>query len=241
MAGQNLTNGLNHLAMQSNCDLVLYHGGKPAWNTNTNTTANATAGSGSCYAVLKQNGELVVRRNVHYILWTSAKKAKKGKYALVLDGAGRIGIYGQRRWVSNNQKEEVHELSRPVVSTEYVLQSGGHWRLSPGKKLKYREYELGLSRCNLEINSTRTGRTLWQTNTKAASCFVELESNGELMVKRGSQRLWSSGRKGERGKYVAVLRFDGRLAVYGSLLWSNAQWDDYSSIKEEMMTWAMGQ
>ncbi|KAG0460590.1 hypothetical protein HPP92_020887 [Vanilla planifolia] len=196
----------------------------------------------SCYAVLKQNGELVVRRDVHYLLWTSAKKAKKGKYVLVLDPAGHIGIYGTRRWISNNQREmeqgqetTAPASGRPSPSSEstwdYVLySSSGHGRLTTGTKLKYGEYELGFSRhCNLAINNTRTGRTLWQTNTNAATCFLELDSNGELTVKHGSQRLWSNNKKGDRGRYVAVLGFDGRFAIYGPLLWSNAKFDDISS------------
>ncbi|KAH0454750.1 hypothetical protein IEQ34_016674 [Dendrobium chrysotoxum] len=247
MPGQNLTNGPHHLSMQPNCDLVLHHSGKLVWTTNS-TFNSSSNGNGSCYAALKQNGELVVRRDVHYILWTSAKKAKKGKYALVLDSTGRLGIYGSRRWVSNNPKEHGPGATRPgsTIDTEYVLHSGK--RLLMGKTLKYREYELGLSKyCNLVINSTRSGKTLWQTNTKAATCFLELENNGELMVKHGSQRIWSSNRKGDKGRYIAVLRFDGRFAVYGPILWFNAKFDDSTKndyppidmIKEEIITWEM--
>lgn len=254
MPGQNLTHGSHHLAMQRNCDLVLHHSGKPVWASNS--TADDSVGGNDCYAALKQNGEFVVRRDVHYILWTSGKKAKKGKYALVLDAAGHLGVYGPRRWTSNNPKESASPPSvHPghVVSTsEYVLQSGR--RLTPGRNLNYGEYELGLSRCNLEINNTKSGRTLWQTNTKAATCFVELASNGELMVKHGSQKLWSSNRKGGNGRYVAVLRFDGRFAVYGPLLWSSGKIDGDSSladlspppppppvdfIKEKIIMWGM--
>ncbi|XP_020590200.1 mannose-specific lectin-like [Phalaenopsis equestris] len=245
MPGQNLTNGPHQLSMQPNCDLVLQRSGKLVWTTNS--TFNSTNdGDRSCYAALKQNGELVVRRDVHYILWTSAKKAKKGKYVLILDSTGQLGIYGSRRWISSNPKER-GPASRPnsAVQTDYVLHSGK--KLLMGKKLKYREYELGLSKCNLVINSTRSGRTLWQTNTKAETCFLELENNGELMVKHGSQRIWSSNRKGDKGKYVAVLGFDGRFAVYGPALWFNAKIDDstgdeYSPIdmiQEEMMMWGM--
>ncbi|KAG0460582.1 hypothetical protein HPP92_020879 [Vanilla planifolia] len=250
MAGQNLTNGSHQLTMQANCDLVLYHSGhydKPMWKSNSSMSrgdgdSNNNQRNRSCYAVLKQNGELVVRRDVHYLLWTSAKKAKKGKYVLVLDPAGHIGIYGTRRWISNNQREmeqgqetTATASGRPSPSSEstwdYVLySSSGHGRLTTGTKLKYGEYELGFSRhCNLAINNTRMGRTLWQTNTNAATCFLELDSNGELTVKHGSQRLWSNNKKGDRGRYVAVLGFDGRFAIYGPLLWSNAKFDDISS------------
>lgn len=254
MPGQNLTNGAHHLAMQTNCDLVLHHSGKPVWSSNT-TIGGSVAGA-DCYATLKQNGEFVVRRDVHYILWTSVKKTKKGKYALVLDAAGHLGIYGQRRWTSNNPKESTSPpATRPgqVMSTsEYILHSNR--RLMLGRKLKYGEFELGLSRsCNLEINSTKSGKTLWQTNTKSAStCFVELESNGELMVKHGSQKLWSSNRKGSNGKYVATLRFDGRFAVYGPMLWStgkdSGEWAAVNNFhpppavdwfKEKIITWGM--
>ncbi|KAK8947853.1 Curculin-1 [Platanthera guangdongensis] len=254
MPGQNLTNGAHHLAMQTNCDLVLHHSGKPVWNSNTSIIASVT--STDCYATLKQNGEFVVRRDVHYILWTSAKKTKKGKFALVLDTAGHLGIYGQRRWTSNNPKESTSPpatLPGQVLPTsEYILHSGR--RLMLGRKLKYGEFEFGLSRsCNLEINSTKSGKTLWQTNTKSAStCIVELESNGELMVRHGSQKLWSSNRKGSSGRYVAALRFDGRFAVYGPMLWSigrdGSEWIAVNNFqpspsvdwfKEKIIKWGM--
>ncbi|XP_026662771.1 mannose-specific lectin CEA-like [Phoenix dactylifera] len=99
MAGQNLTNGQYRLAMQFNCDLIFYEGENPIWGANT-------VGQGDdCYLALKHNGELVVRRSVHYTLWSSSSKSKKRKYALVLDGNGKLGIYGQRRWTSGNRKE----------------------------------------------------------------------------------------------------------------------------------------
>ncbi|XP_008811517.2 mannose-specific lectin 2-like [Phoenix dactylifera] len=217
MAGQNLTNGQYRLAMQSNCDLVLYEGETPTWTA-------STAGKGNdCYLGLKHNGELVVRRNVHYTLWSSSNKSKKGKYALVLDGHGKLGIYGQRRWASSNQKE-TGVLDRSVVSTEYVLYSGE--RLAPPKKLKYKHYELGFKKCNLVISDSRTGKVLWQTSTEANSCYAQLEADGELTVKHRNNRLWSSNKKSENGPYVAVLRFDGRLNVYGPLIWSLDRKDD---------------
>ncbi|KAG0448113.1 hypothetical protein HPP92_027994 [Vanilla planifolia] len=249
MAGQNLTNGSHQLAMQANCDLVLYHSAhydKPVWKSNLHIARDGEGNNyqrnRSCYAVLKQNGELVVRRDVHYLLWTSAKKAKKGKYVLLLDPAGHIGIYGTRRWISNNHRETEQGQETTALSSErhnpalgstwdYVLySSSSHGRLTAGTKLKYGEYELGFNRhCNLAINNTVTGKTLWQTNTSADTCFLELDSNGELTVKHASQRVWSNNKRGDRGRYVAVLGFDGRFAVYGPLLWSNVKFDGISS------------
>jgi len=219
MSGQNLTNGPHQLAMQSDCDLVLYNNGKPTWRANIGHKGK------NCYLGLKQTGELVVRRNVHYTLWSSNARSKKGKYALVLDGSGALSVLGTRRWSSNNQKEigrpPAEGEHRPVVETEYVLHSGQ--RLTLGRKLVYREYELAFNRCNLVINNTMSGKTLWQTNTKSNGCYLQLENNGELALKHVNQRLWSSNKKSDNGVYIAVLRFDGRLAVYGPMLWSNVQ------------------
>ncbi|XP_010931235.1 mannose-specific lectin 2 [Elaeis guineensis] len=212
MAGQNLTNGQYRLAMQANCDLILYEGEIPIWGANT-------VGRGDdCYLGLKQNGELVVRRGVHYTLWSSSIKSKKGKYALVLDGNGRLGIYGQRRWTSSNQKE-VGLLDGSTVTTEYVLFSGD--RLMPPRKLKYKNYELEFMRCNLVIKDDQSERILWQTSTDARSCYARLETDGELTVKHKGQLLWGSNRKGSNGPYIAVLRFDGRLDVFGPLRWTH--------------------
>ncbi|XP_020102021.1 mannose-specific lectin 3-like [Ananas comosus] len=218
MAGQNLTNGYYRLTMQPNCDLVLYDNyDTPIWQTNT------AGGGQNCYVTLKPNGEMVVRRDVHYTLWSSASKSKKGKYALVLNSNGRLGIYGQRRWSSNNQKD-AKVLSRSEVKTEYVLFSGQ--RLSPPRKLKYRNYSLGFSKCNLVIRDERSEKALWQTNTDGNDCYLQLENDGELSVKRSGERVWSSNKRGESGEYIAVLRFDGRLHVYGPQVWSNESRED---------------
>ncbi|XP_072996673.1 mannose-specific lectin 2-like [Typha latifolia] len=226
MAGQNLTNGRYRLSMQSNCDLVLYDGDEPAWRTNT-----ADKGK-DCYLGLKQNGELVVRRNVHYTLWSSSNKSKKGKYALVLNDHGKLGVYGQKRWSSNNQKE-VGVMTRSVVGTSYVLYSGD--RLSPPKKLRYKNYELSFTKsCNMIIKEERSGKVLWQTSTQGNGCYLQLEEDGELAVKRSNQRLWSSNKKFENGNYIAVLRFDGRLNVYGPLVWSNEEVQDDSAMSSAL-------
>ncbi|PKU77105.1 mannose-specific lectin 2-like [Dendrobium catenatum] len=225
MPGQNLTNGPYLLAMHHNCRLVLYNNTQPSWSTNA--TAN---GNSDCYLVLTQRGELVVRRSVHYALWSSGARSKKGKYALVLDAKGRIAIYGHRRWSTSNPNGlgGPEDLAIEEPATEYVLQSGH--RMLAGDKLKYKEYELAFWRCNLVINHTRSGRWLWQTNTKVtqgpAGCYLQLESSGELSVKNGAQRLWSSNKRTDSGLHLAVLRFDGRLAVYGPLVWSNVRMDD---------------
>ena len=127
------------------------------------------------------------------------------------------------RWSSNNQ-----EIGQPpagkhwtAVETEYVLYSGQ--RLTLGRKLVYREYELAFNRCNLVINNTVSSKTLWQTNTKSNGCYLQLETNSELVLKHVNQRLWSSNRRSDNGMYIVVLRFDGRLGVYGPQLWSNVQ------------------
>ncbi|KAG0465207.1 hypothetical protein HPP92_019371 [Vanilla planifolia] len=227
LPSQNLTNGPHVLSIQPHCRLVLSTAGATIWAT------NATSNSGDCYLAVTQKGELVLRRAFHYAVWSSGAKAtKKGKYALVLDAEGRIAVYGHRRWSTSNPKSlgSPDEKAEEAASAEYVIHSGH--KMAAGEKLRYREYELAFSKCNLVINDTRTGRWLWQTNTKEpkppppAKCFVELESSGELSVKSGNHRLWSSNKRTDSGRHIAVLRFDGRLAVYGPLVWANVRLDD---------------
>ncbi|KAG0462023.1 hypothetical protein HPP92_020499 [Vanilla planifolia] len=45
----------------------------------------------------------------------------------------------------------------------------------------------------------------------------------------GASGCGATTRKRDRGRYVAVLGFDSRFAIYGPLLWSNAKFDDISS------------
>ncbi|XP_039132270.1 mannose-specific lectin CEA-like [Dioscorea cayenensis subsp. rotundata] len=220
--GQNLTNGDFQLSLQPNCELIITDAVKTIWRANT-------SGQGSdCYLGFKHNGELVVRHGVHYILWSSGVKSKKGKYALLLDSNGKLNIFGQRRWISNNQKVLGENNMRTVITTEYVLHSGH--RLNPGKHLSYQNLTFGLSHCNLVINDTDSGRILWQTNTKARGCYVQLDANGELTVKHSKQRLWSSNKRGDNGAYIGVLRYDGRFGVYGPLLWDSDKKDTVDAL-----------
>ena len=91
----------------------------------------------------------------------------------------------------------------------------------PPRKLKYKNYELEFMRCNLVIKDDQSERILWQTSTDARSCYARLETDGELTVKHKGQLLWGSNRKGSNGPYIAVLRFDGRLDVFGPLRWTH--------------------
>ncbi|KAG0462022.1 hypothetical protein HPP92_020498 [Vanilla planifolia] len=142
--------------MQANCDLVLFHSGhydKPMWKSNSSMSRGDGDGNNnqrnrSCYAVLKQNGELVVRRDVHYLLWTSAKKAKKEStsrprprrphwhlWHTPLDQQQPEGNGARPR----NNSTGVGKAHPSSESTwDYVLySSSGHGRLTTGTKLKY--------------------------------------------------------------------------------------------------------
>ncbi|WOL16522.1 mannose-specific lectin 3-like [Canna indica] len=76
--------------------------------------------------------------------------------------------------------------------------------------------------CNLVLYNKGSG---FQSNTHGAghNCTLSLTDRGNLVITSSLSTVWRSpvpGSEGKRGKYAAVLRPDGQLAVYGPAVWS---------------------
>ncbi|KAJ6806911.1 mannose-specific lectin 3-like [Iris pallida] len=102
-----------------------------------------------------------------------------------------------------------------------VLLTGGV--LATDSQLSY----LGLSfvmqdDCNLVLYNKGSG---FQSNTHAngVNCSLTLNDLGQLIIHSSDKStVWTSpvSTTGKKGKYAAVLRPDGQVAVYGPALWS---------------------
>ena len=92
--GQSLTSGRVELAMQYDCNLVLYDNGKPIW-------ASGTYGSGSsCYAAMQTDGNFVVYDNRNNPLWASNTGGANGNYILILQKDRNLVIYSKPLWAT---------------------------------------------------------------------------------------------------------------------------------------------
>ncbi|KAJ0973166.1 hypothetical protein J5N97_021125 [Dioscorea zingiberensis] len=205
------------LVMQKDCNLVNHHKGKLIW------TSNTTGEAGYCYLTVNNYGSAIIKGNYHYTVWSSPASTANvsGDHVFILQWNGGLGVYGPSIWSSTN-KGELGSSAISADTTDYVVYS--YSVLPAGRIAKYKEFELDLEdSCNLILRRTDTGKVLWQTNkfSDSCDCFVTLDGNGELFVKhRRREILWRSGTSSTGGLYVLVLRYDARLVIYGSQVWT---------------------
>lgn len=165
----------------------------------------------------------MLRDNFHYPVWRSGSKSAPGEYAFVLQWNGALGAHGPVLWSSSN--DITLSDPNPMVSThDYLVYAGQITPVSYGIVLTYKNFQLRLRNdCNLILNDTATGSTLWQTNSYSPynDCFVLVDHFGELLVKhRRREILWRSGvRLPKPSSPVLLLRYDGRIAVYSEQIW----------------------
>ncbi|KAG1371455.1 Mannose-specific lectin 1 [Cocos nucifera] len=91
--------------------------------------------------------------------------------------------------------------------------------------------------CNLVLYNNRRG---FQSNThgNGDNCTLTLNDLGQFVIRGASgSAVWNSVLRGNytRGKYAAVLRPDGEIAVYGPAVWSTPNYG-FSSTKDTIST-----
>ncbi|KAK1298749.1 Curculin-1 [Acorus calamus] len=90
-AESSLTYGHYKMAMQVDCNLVVYDKGDAVWHTNT-----AGKGFRNCFLKMQSDGDLVIySKNGRHRLWSSGTRVGGRKnYNLVLQPNGNVVIYG---------------------------------------------------------------------------------------------------------------------------------------------------
>ncbi|XP_039145765.1 mannose-specific lectin CEA-like [Dioscorea cayenensis subsp. rotundata] len=204
------------LVMRKDCNLVSHYKGEFAWASNTSGAADY------CYLAVSNYGAAVIKGNYHYPVWTSPITSNiSGDYVLILQWNGGLATYGPSIWSSTN-KAEFGSIEIKNETKDYVVYS--YSVLPIGPIATYKDFHLVLEdSCNLVLRRTDSGKVLWQTNKYSDShdCFVTLDGNGELFVKhRRREILWRSNSRSTPGLYVFVLRYDARLVIYGSQIWT---------------------
>ncbi|KAK1270346.1 hypothetical protein QJS04_geneDACA007692 [Acorus gramineus] len=103
-AEHSLTYGDYMLAMQADCNLVVYDKGSAVWHTNT-----AGKGYRDCYLKMQSDGDLVVySKDGSHRLWSSHTGDGGHKnYELILQPNRNVVIYGPAIWQANT-----HAVSR---------------------------------------------------------------------------------------------------------------------------------
>ncbi|KAK1271832.1 hypothetical protein QJS04_geneDACA007685 [Acorus gramineus] len=92
-AGRSLQYNGYALAMQKDCNLVLYDAGYEVWST-------GTAGMGKkCYLYMQGDGNLVIRNGTGPV-WSTGTSIGVGQYALVLKPNRDVVILGGAVWAA---------------------------------------------------------------------------------------------------------------------------------------------
>ncbi|XP_020592386.1 mannose-specific lectin 2-like, partial [Phalaenopsis equestris] len=74
--------------------------------------------------------------------------------------------------------------------------------------------------CNLVLYNKAAG---FESDTSGAGtkCTLTLSDHGQLVIKNGNgKQVWSSPGGNKKGEYVAVLRPDGQVNIFGPQIWS---------------------
>ncbi|KAK1298645.1 Mannose-specific lectin 2 [Acorus calamus] len=113
-AEHSLTYAHYTLAMQVDCNLVVYDKGNAVWHTNT-----AGKGYRDCYLKMQSDGDLVVySKDGKHRLWTSHTGDGGHKnYELVLQPNRNVVIYGPAIWQANT-----HAVSSTINDIEMVTE-----------------------------------------------------------------------------------------------------------------------
>ncbi|MQL77512.1 hypothetical protein Taro_009935 [Colocasia esculenta] len=118
--GQSLQLNNYVLTMQSDCNLVLYDGGRAVWASGSNGRGS------SCRVTMQRDGNLVVYDGNGTPVWASGTASATGNYALVLQRDGNLVIYGPAIWATGtNAPGAVAAVGASVPKSAVVTSHGG--------------------------------------------------------------------------------------------------------------------
>lgn len=228
-------NGRFHLIMQSDCNLVLYEGGRALWASNTHNR-----GFG-CFVRMQGDGNLVVYDSNETPLWASNTVGRSNP-TLQVEDSGDLVMYsgGRAVWRTNTAQRAPepdrpgrpgggsgggsggggggYDRDRPWQGAD-VLRSGDELRNDREDSISSArgDYRLTLRRsCELEVADSRgwNARVRWSAGTAYAgrNCRLVLRNNGELILIADGRTIWGTGSSGRDA--IAYVDRDGYLVVY---------------------------
>ncbi|XP_078165522.1 curculin-1-like [Carex rostrata] len=117
---QEINEGSCRLAMQKDCNLVLYDSGMPIW-------ASGTYGAGeNCYLSMQYNGNLVLYSRKKALWFSNTRQPDEGNYSLVLqrDWDCNVVLYGRALWSTQKNPVGTANVTISSDSTEPVVIAG---------------------------------------------------------------------------------------------------------------------
>jgi DNA-binding beta-propeller fold protein YncE len=194
------------VAMQTDGNLVVYHGKQWLWSAET-------GGHPGAYAAYQGDGNLVVYSPSNKPLWASGTSAGAGSFAAIQND-GNFVIYasqgGAALWSSMQALSD--------LLPDWLLQPG-HYLYSPNHKYVFvMQYDGNL----VLYNSAK--KALWASNTKSPGARATYQADGNFVVYSTAKKaLWASGTKAGPGSFLTVQN-DGNVVIYatptGHAIWA---------------------
>jgi hypothetical protein len=231
------SNNRYHLIMQSDCNLVLYEGGRALW-------ASGTHGRGQgCRAVMQGDGNFVVYTGGQAPVWASNTAGRSGA-SVRLEDSGNLQVLsgGRAVWQSNTAQGGGGDRDRgdrpgrpdrpdrpPSAAGQNLLHAGQALYADDQIRSRTGRYHLILQTdCNLVLYEG--ARALWATGThgRGRDCRAVLQTDGNLVVyDQGGTALWRSNTTG-RTSATLQLEDNGDLSLYsaGRAYWTSGSRQD---------------
>ncbi|XXG85323.1 hypothetical protein AAC387_Pa11g0419 [Persea americana] len=203
------------LTLQEDCCLAISKNGSAiVWEKHINASI--------CELTLLNTGELLLFGQSAEPLWVSTKGGPPGEYVLVLTEM-HMAVYGPSRWANSPSprpplsRTDVDMSANSILFPEQILSSG--------KSIKNGNWELKIQDdCNLVLSNFGNG--IWSSKTskgEAAACHLKMELTGDAVIyDESGDQIWSSNTSGV-GHSVLVLRNDGKLVIYGPVIWTSGK------------------
>lgn len=209
-AGQFLHDATGRMTfiMQTDGNLVAYHGGKPAWSSKTNNHPGSKAD-------LQSDGNLVVYSDAGRVLWSSHTNGRGPGTRLVTQESGDVVLYqgSVRIWGTSPNSTSASTLtsgsrlgsgnsladstgrSRLIMQTDgnLVLYQSGTARWNSGTGHFPGSHLILQSDGNLVIYDT-TGRPRWDTRTSSNGSATRLavQTDGNVVLYSGTAAIWNT-------------------------------------------------
>lgn len=212
--GQDLRspNGQFRLALQTDGNLVLYG---PDRGNGPVRTDWGTRGRGTTALAMQSDGNLVLYAGSAALWQSQTRTQSTGANRLVVQDDGNVVVY------SPTNVAQWHSGTRENWS---ALKPGE--QLRPGESITAADGSFRLlfqaDDRNLVVYD-RTNRAVWEARTRnLGGDLVRMQTDGNLVVYRGSTALWQSGTSNNPGAAV-TMQADGNLVVYrnGAAIWDS--------------------
>ncbi len=215
-------NGRYRVAMQSDCNLVVYDGARPLWSSRTDRRG------ANCSAVFQPDGNLVIYSMGTIPIWSSQTQGRGGdSIRLQDDGNLVMTAAGRTVWASTPPRPSLSALGlppapAPVSANRSTMMIGR--QLSPNDEIRSPggRYRLVMQTdCNLVLYDS--ARALWSSGTdrRGSSCSALFQDDGNFVIyAMGGTPVWASNTVA-RGADRIMLQDDGNLVMYAG---SSAVW-----------------